>query len=64
MDLFTYFLVMPKEFNTPQYSLKPLVSSLSELLGVEVKIANDCIYEEVKKLVARLPKGGVFFLRM
>ncbi|KAM2677763.1 hypothetical protein EV1_004272 [Malus domestica] len=47
---------------TPKYSLKPLVPRLSELLGLEVKIANDCIGEEVEKLVAQLPEGGVLLL--
>ncbi|KAK4253541.1 hypothetical protein QN277_010200 [Acacia crassicarpa] len=47
---------------TPKYSLKPLVPRLSELLGVEVKMANDCIGEEVEKLVAQLPEGGVLLL--
>ncbi|KAK8623122.1 hypothetical protein V6N13_118015 [Hibiscus sabdariffa] len=47
---------------TPKYSLKPLVPRLSELLGVEVKMANDCIGEEVQKLVAALPDGGVLLL--
>ncbi|XP_011013868.1 PREDICTED: phosphoglycerate kinase, cytosolic-like isoform X1 [Populus euphratica] len=47
---------------TPKYSLKPLVPRLSELLGVEVKIANDCIGEEVEKLVAEIPGGGALLL--
>ncbi|KAF5948997.1 hypothetical protein HYC85_014954 [Camellia sinensis] len=47
---------------TPKYSLKPLVPRLSELLGVEVKMANDCIGEEVQKMVAELPEGGVLLL--
>ncbi|TYH30588.1 hypothetical protein ES288_A01G107800v1 [Gossypium darwinii] len=48
---------------TPKYSLKPLVPRLSELLGVEVKMANDCIGEEVEKMmVAALPDGGVLLL--
>ncbi|KAK3428433.1 hypothetical protein EUGRSUZ_F04463 [Eucalyptus grandis] len=47
---------------TPKYSLKPLVPRLSELLGVEVKMANDCIGEEVVKLVAETPEGGVILL--
>ncbi|KAL0300955.1 UNVERIFIED_CONTAM: Phosphoglycerate kinase, cytosolic [Sesamum radiatum] len=47
---------------TPKYSLKPLVPRLSELLGVEVRMANDCIGEEVEKLVASLPEGGVLLL--
>ncbi|WOK94745.1 phosphoglycerate kinase, cytosolic-like [Canna indica] len=47
---------------TPKYSLKPLVPRLSELLGVNVEMANDCIGEEVEKLVAALPDGGVLLL--
>ncbi|KAJ6825360.1 phosphoglycerate kinase, cytosolic [Iris pallida] len=47
---------------TPKYSLKPLVPRLSELLGVTVGMANDCIGEEVEKLVAALPDGGVLLL--
>ncbi|XP_002513352.2 phosphoglycerate kinase, cytosolic [Ricinus communis] len=47
---------------TPKYSLKPLVPRLSELLGVEVKMASDCIGEEVEKLVAEIPEGGVLLL--
>ncbi|KAI3753988.1 hypothetical protein L2E82_26065 [Cichorium intybus] len=47
---------------TPKYSLKPLVPRLSELLGVEVKMASDCIGPEVEKLVAELPEGGVLLL--
>ncbi|CAI9784025.1 unnamed protein product [Fraxinus pennsylvanica] len=46
----------------PKFSLKPLVLKLSELLGVEVKMANDCIGEEVAKLVGELPEGGVLLL--
>ena len=47
---------------TPKYSLKPLVPRLSELLGIEVKMANDCVGEEVEKLVAEIPGGGVLLL--
>jgi len=47
---------------TPKYSLKPLVPRLSELLGVEVVMANDCIGEEVEAQVAALPEGGVLLL--
>eukprot|EP01018_Ginkgo_biloba_P029791 Gb_32467 [translate_table: standard] len=47
---------------TPKYSLKPLVPRLSELLGVNVVKADDCIGEEVEKLVAALPEGGVLLL--
>ncbi|KAI8012492.1 hypothetical protein LOK49_LG06G00039 [Camellia lanceoleosa] len=47
---------------TPKYSLKPLVPRLSELLGIEVKMANDCIGEEVQIMVAEIPEGGVLLL--
>ncbi|PON38518.1 Phosphoglycerate kinase [Parasponia andersonii] len=47
---------------TPKYSLKPLVPRLSELLGYDVKIANDSVGEEVEKLIAETPEGGVVLL--
>ncbi|KAI3675646.1 hypothetical protein L1987_85238 [Smallanthus sonchifolius] len=47
---------------TPKYSLKPLVPRLSELLGVEVKMADDCIGPDVEKMVAEIPEGGVLLL--
>ncbi|XP_042490574.1 phosphoglycerate kinase, cytosolic-like [Macadamia integrifolia] len=47
---------------TPKYSLKPLVPRLSELLGVKVEMVNDCIGEEVQKMVAAFPDGGVLLL--
>ncbi|KAB5538557.1 hypothetical protein DKX38_016090 [Salix brachista] len=61
MVLFTCSSGRPKGV-TPKYSLKPLVPRLSELLGIEVKMANDCIGEEVEKLVAEIPGGGVLLL--
>ncbi|MCL7027797.1 hypothetical protein MKW94_004610 [Papaver nudicaule] len=47
---------------TPKYSLKPLVPRLSELLQINVGMANDCIGEVVEKLVAEIPDGGVLLL--
>uniref|UniRef100_A0A803MZ64 Phosphoglycerate kinase n=1 Tax=Chenopodium quinoa TaxID=63459 RepID=A0A803MZ64_CHEQI len=47
---------------TPKYSLAPLVPRLSELLGLQVVKADDCIGPEVEKLVAGLPEGGVLLL--
>lgn len=47
---------------TPKFSLKPLVPRLSELIGVEVVKADDCIGPDVEKLVASLPEGGVLLL--
>ncbi|KAH7862088.1 hypothetical protein Vadar_034664 [Vaccinium darrowii] len=48
---------------TPKYSLKPLVPRLFEFLGVEVKMANDCIGEEVGKMVAALQDGSSVLLQ-
>ena len=61
MNVFPWLQGRPKGV-TPKFSLKPLVPRLSELLGVDVKIANDCIGEEVEKLVAETPEGGVLLL--
>eukprot|EP00252_Welwitschia_mirabilis_P027361 TRINITY_DN9372_c0_g3_i3.p1 TRINITY_DN9372_c0_g3~~TRINITY_DN9372_c0_g3_i3.p1 ORF type:complete len:420 (-),score=97.44 TRINITY_DN9372_c0_g3_i3:390-1649(-) len=47
---------------TPKFSLNPLVARLSELLGVQVVKADDCIGEEVHKLANSLPNGGVLLL--
>ncbi|KAG7600717.1 Phosphoglycerate kinase [Arabidopsis suecica] len=47
---------------TPKFSLTPLVPRLSELLGIEVVKADDCIGPEVESLVASLPEGGVLLL--
>ncbi|KAG0500645.1 hypothetical protein HPP92_000717 [Vanilla planifolia] len=47
---------------TPKYSLAPIVPRLTELLGVQVQKADDCIGPEVEKLVAALPDGGVLLL--
>src|SRR5512140_2211986 len=38
----------PKGKPTPKYSLKPAAVRLGELLGKEVKLAPDCIGDEVK----------------
>ncbi|KMT17364.1 hypothetical protein BVRB_2g038200 [Beta vulgaris subsp. vulgaris] len=47
---------------TPKYSLAPLVPRLSELLGIQVVKADDCIGPDVEKLVGGLPEGGVLLL--
>ncbi|XP_026410962.1 phosphoglycerate kinase, cytosolic-like [Papaver somniferum] len=52
----------PEGVITPKYSLKPLVPRLSELIQTKVGMANDCIGEEVEKLVAEIPDGGVLLL--
>uniref|UniRef100_A0A2P2M3S0 Phosphoglycerate kinase n=1 Tax=Rhizophora mucronata TaxID=61149 RepID=A0A2P2M3S0_RHIMU len=47
---------------TPKFSLAPLVPRLSQLLGIQVIKADDCIGPEVEKLVSSLPEGGVLLL--
>ncbi|CAN6483071.1 unnamed protein product [Victoria cruziana] len=47
---------------TPKYSLSPLVPRLSELLGIKVEKADDCIGEAVEKQVAALADGSVLLL--
>ena len=49
------------EFNE-KYSLKPVVKRLAELLGKEVKVADDVIGESAKKLSSELKDGEVLVL--
>ena len=52
----------PKNGPNPKYSLKPTAKRLSELLGKEVKLAPDCIGEEVKSMVNQMQNGDVLIL--
>ena len=53
----------PKNGPEEKFSLKPLVGHLSELLGgATVKIAPDCIGDEVKKMANELNPGEVLIL--
>ncbi|KAI3837098.1 hypothetical protein MKX03_031044 [Papaver bracteatum] len=45
-----------------RYSLRHLLSRLSELLGVRVEMANGCIGDKVQSLVSAVPNGGVVLL--
>lgn len=49
------------EFN-PNFSLKPVARRLSELLNKEVKMAEDCVGESVKKMVDELKEGDILLL--
>lgn len=51
----------PKGFD-PKFSLKPVSECLSQLLGVEVRQAPDCIGPEVEKLVNSMKPGELLFL--
>lgn len=46
----------------PAYSLKPVATHLSQLLGKEVKMAPDCVGEEVEKMANALQEGEVLML--
>ncbi len=52
----------PKQGPEEKFSLKHVVSYLTEKLGVEVQFANDCIGEEAEKQSAVLKPGDVMVL--
>jgi phosphoglycerate kinase len=52
----------PKGKPETKYSLKPVASRLSELLGKQVKFAPDCIGPEVQKMASALKPGEVLLL--
>ena len=52
----------PKKGPTPEFSLKPVVARLSELLGQPVAMASDCIGPDVAAQARALKDGGVLLL--
>ena len=52
----------PKGEAKPEFSLRPVAARLSELLGVPVKMAPDCIGADVQKMAARLKPGEILLL--
>lgn len=52
----------PKKNPDPKFSLKSILPHVSELLGIEVKFANDCISEEAQKMKAELKPGEALML--
>jgi len=52
----------PKGQVNPKYSLKPVAERLSELLGKNVKLADDVVGESAKSLAAALKPGEVMLL--
>lgn len=52
----------PKTGPEDKFSLRHIVNHLSELLGVSVKFATDCIGEETKKIATSLKAGEVLVL--
>jgi len=52
----------PKGQFNEKYSLKPVAKRLSELLGIEVKMAPDVVGPEVEKMAGELQPGEVLLL--
>jgi len=52
----------PKGEKNPEFSLKPLAEALTEKLGVPVKMAPDCVGEEVENLVNSMKGGDIMLL--
>jgi phosphoglycerate kinase len=52
----------PKGKVTPKYSLAPVLNALGSYLGKEVRLAPDCIGQEVKALVSSMSEGDVLLL--
>ncbi|MBT8245433.1 MAG: phosphoglycerate kinase [Winogradskyella sp.] len=45
-----------------EFSLRHIVSSVEDIIGVEVKVANDCIGDEVEELASSLEPGEILLL--
>lgn len=52
----------PKGERNEKYSLRPAAGRLSELMGKEVKLAPDCVGDEVKKMAEEMKDGDVLLL--
>src|SRR3989338_193448 len=50
------------EVISDKFSLKPIAEKLSELLNQEVKLAPDCVGEEVLKMVGQIKPGEILLL--
>jgi phosphoglycerate kinase len=52
----------PKGQRAPKYSLEPVAARLSELIGKDVILPDDCIGDAPKKVIGDLRPGGVVLL--
>lgn len=52
----------PKDKPDPKYSLKPVVPTVAQHLGVDVAFVDDCIGPVAEQAVAALPDGGILLL--
>ena len=48
----------PKGKKNPQFSLRPIVDPLAELLGRPVTFVEDCVGDEVKRTIDQRSRGG------
>ena len=52
----------PKGEHNPKFSLAPVAAHLSKLLGQDVRLAPDCIGEEIENMVSSMRTGEVILL--
>jgi len=52
----------PKGKKDPKFSLAPVAERLSQLLGIKVALATDCIGEEVQKQIGGMGEGEILLL--
>ncbi|XCI75103.1 MAG: phosphoglycerate kinase [Flavobacteriales bacterium] len=52
----------PDGIFSKKYSLKSVLPSVSEILGIPVKFANDCIGKEIEEIISVLKNGEVLLL--
>jgi len=52
----------PKGKAAPEFSLAPVAARLSQLFGAQVRLAPDCVGDEVERLVKGLPPGAALLL--
>lgn len=52
----------PDGMFSEEYSLKGIVSEVSEVLGIPVKFSSDCVGDKVEKLASELKNGEVLLL--
>jgi phosphoglycerate kinase len=52
----------PKGEPAPEFSLRPVATVLSTLIGQNVVFADDCIGQPVEEALANLPSGGILLL--
>jgi phosphoglycerate kinase len=52
----------PKGEPAPEFSLRPVATVLSTLIGQNVVFADDCIGQPVEEALANLPNGGILLL--